>query len=189
MRDDNYDLSNFLGGKYDIGPAADIDKLQSIYQFARNNPIFYNASYHENRMLKYHRTNSLIYDYDGTENYKARYAMIDFNIGSKLNVITGSRVEEIETNSSTALIALTHDPKIDDPALQYALKNNFFYIGALGSKKTHQQRKERLRNSGFKEKQIERIYGPIGLDIGASSPEEIAISILSEVIATLRGVK
>ena len=92
-------------------------------------------------------------------------------------------------NYRTAVVLLTHDPKLDDPALHIALQSEAFYIGALGSKKTHQQRKERLRNSGFKEKQIERIYGPIGLDIGASSPEEIAISILSEVIATLRGVK
>jgi xanthine dehydrogenase accessory factor len=84
---------------------------------------------------------------------------------------------------------LSHDPKLDDPALHIALQSEAFYIGALGSKKTHHKRKERLRNSGFKEKQIERIYGPIGLNIGASSPEEIAISILSEVIATLRGVK
>ena len=92
-------------------------------------------------------------------------------------------------NYRTAVVLLTHDPKLDDPALHIALQSEAFYIGALGSKTTHQQRKERLRNSGFKEKQIERIYGPIGLDIGASSPEEIAISILSEVIATLRGVK
>jgi xanthine dehydrogenase accessory factor len=92
-------------------------------------------------------------------------------------------------NYRTAVVLLTHDPKLDDPALHIALKSEAFYIGALGSKKTHQQRKERLKNSGFTEKQIDRVYGPIGLDIGASSPEEIAISILSEVIATLRGVK
>jgi xanthine dehydrogenase accessory factor len=92
-------------------------------------------------------------------------------------------------NYRTAVVLLSHDPKLDDPALHIALQSEAFYIGALGSKKTHHKRKERLRNSGFKEKQIERIYGPIGLNIGASSPEEIAISILSEVIATLRGVK
>ena len=92
-------------------------------------------------------------------------------------------------NYRTAVVLLSHDPKLDDPALHIALQSEAFYIGALGSKKTHHKRKERLRNSGFKEKQIERIYGPIGLNIGASSPEEIAVSILSEVIATLRGVK
>ena len=94
-----------------------------------------------------------------------------------------------EPNSRTAVILLTHDPKLDDPALHIALKSQAFYIGALGSKKTHQQRKVRLKNAGFTEKEINRINGPIGLDIGASSPEEIAISILSEVIANLRLVK
>ena len=72
--------------------------MRSLIDLFRSDAFFYNASYHEQRLHKYHKTNSLIYDYDGTENYKARYAMIDLNIGSKLNVITGSRVEEIETN-------------------------------------------------------------------------------------------
>ena len=92
-------------------------------------------------------------------------------------------------NYRTAVILLTHDPKLDDPALHIALQSEAFYIGALGSKKTHQQRKNRLKDAGFTEKQIGRIHGPIGLNIGASSPEEIAISILSEVIATLRVIK
>ena len=92
-------------------------------------------------------------------------------------------------NYRTAVILLTHDPKLDDPALHIALQSEAFYIGALGSKKTHQQRKNRLKDAGFTEKQIGRIHGPIGLSIGASSPEEIAISILSEVIATLRVIK
>ena len=91
-------------------------------------------------------------------------------------------------NYRTAVILLTHDPKLDDPALHIALQSDAFYIGALGSKKTHQQRKNRLKQAGFTEKEIDRVHGPIGLDIGASSPEEIAISILSEVIATLRVV-
>ena len=94
-----------------------------------------------------------------------------------------------EPNCRTAVILLTHDPKLDDPALHIALKSQAFYIGALGSKKTHQQREVRLKDAGFTEKEINRINGPIGLDIGASSPEEIAISILSEVIANLRLVK
>ena len=92
-------------------------------------------------------------------------------------------------NYRTAVILLTHDPKLDDPALHIALQSEAFYIGALGSKKTHQQRINRLKQAGFTEKQIDRVHGPIGLNIGASSPEEIAISILSEVIATLRVVK
>jgi len=90
--------------------------------------------------------------------------------------------EEIETNSSSALIALTHDPKIDDPALKYALKNKFFYIGALGSKKTHNNRCQRLKEDGFKEKEINSIHGPIGIKIGGKSAPEIAISIIAELI-------
>ena len=92
-------------------------------------------------------------------------------------------------NYRTAVILLTHDPKLDDPALHIALQSDAFYIGALGSKKTHQQRINRLKQAGFTKKQIDRVHGPVGLNIGASSPEEIAVSILSEVIAMLRLVK
>ena len=93
---------------------------------------------------------------------------------------------KIEPNFRTAVVLLTHDPKLDDPALYIALRSEAFYIGALGSRKTHMQRKSRLKNAGFSEKQIDRIYAPIGLNIGAASPEEIAISILSEIILKLR---
>ena len=86
----------------------------------------------------------------------------------------------------TALAALTHDPKIDDPALTAALKAECFYIGALGSRKTHSRRAERLAGAGFSEGEIARIHAPIGLDIGAVSPPEIAVSILAEIVATLR---
>jgi xanthine dehydrogenase accessory factor len=86
----------------------------------------------------------------------------------------------------TALLALTHDPKIDDPALAAALKAECFYIGALGSRKTHARRLERLGGAGFKEADLARIHAPIGLDIGAVSPAEIAVSILAELVATLR---
>ena len=86
----------------------------------------------------------------------------------------------------TALLALTHDPKIDDPALTAALKAECFYIGALGSKKTHGRRVERLRDAGFGETEIARIHAPIGLDIGAVSPAEIAVSVLAEMVAALR---
>jgi xanthine dehydrogenase accessory factor len=86
----------------------------------------------------------------------------------------------------TALVALTHDPKIDDPALDAALKAQCFYIGALGSKKTHARRVERLTGAGFTDADIARIHAPIGLDIGAVSPAEIAVSILAEIVATLR---
>ena len=91
--------------------------------------------------------------------------------------------DEIETNSSTALVTLTHDPKVDDPALQYALKNKFFYIGALGSKKTHEKRCSRLIEAGFKEVELEKINGPIGIKLGGKSPSEIALSIISQLVS------
>ena len=90
--------------------------------------------------------------------------------------------KEIETNSNTALIALTHDPKIDDPALQHALKNKFYYIGALGSKKTHENRCKRLKNFGFNENEINSIYGPIGVKLGGRSAPEIALSIIAQLV-------
>jgi xanthine dehydrogenase accessory factor len=86
----------------------------------------------------------------------------------------------------SALVALTHDPKIDDPALQTALRSSCFYIGALGSKKTHAGRLARLKAAGFSDSELARIHGPIGLNIGARSPAEIAISILAEMTIRLR---
>mgnify|MGYP001236903749 CR=1 FL=1 len=91
----------------------------------------------------------------------------------------------IKTNSNTALIALTHDPKIDDPALQHALKNNFFYIGALGSKKTHANRCSRLKESNYTENQIKRIFGPIGIKLGGKSAPEIALSIIAQLVSEI----
>lgn len=92
---------------------------------------------------------------------------------------------EIESDQNTALIALTHDPKIDDPALQYALENNFFYIGALGSKKTHENRCLRLKESGFSDNKISKIFGPIGFKLGGRSAPEIALSITSQLISEI----
>ena len=86
----------------------------------------------------------------------------------------------------TAFVALTHDPKIDDPALEHALRAECFYIGALGSRKTHAGRVARLEAAGFAPDAIARIHAPIGLDIGAISPAEIAVAILGEIIAALR---
>ena len=86
----------------------------------------------------------------------------------------------------TAFVALTHDPKIDDPALLHALQRDCFYIGALGSKKTHAKRVARLKEKGMTDADIARIHAPIGLDIGAVSPAEIAISIMAEITARLR---
>ncbi len=90
---------------------------------------------------------------------------------------------EIKTDHNTALIALTHDPKIDDPALQHALKNNFFYIGALGSKKTHSNRCSRLKKNGFSDNEINKIFGPIGIKLGGRSAPEIALSIISQLVS------
>jgi xanthine dehydrogenase accessory factor len=86
----------------------------------------------------------------------------------------------------TAFVALTHDPKIDDPALLHAFARDCFYIGALGSRKTHGKRAERLRALGAKDSDIARIHAPIGLAIGAVSPSEIAVSIMAEITAQLR---
>jgi xanthine dehydrogenase accessory factor len=86
----------------------------------------------------------------------------------------------------TAFVALTHDPKIDDPALLHAFERDCFYIGALGSRKTHAKRGDRLRAQGAKDSDIARIHAPIGLAIGAVSPSEIAVSIMAEITAQLR---
>ena len=86
----------------------------------------------------------------------------------------------------TAFVALTHDPKIDDPALMHALSRDCFYIGALGSRKTHARRVERLKQQGLSEAAISRIHAPIGLDIGAVSPAEIAVAIMAQITERLR---
>ncbi len=86
----------------------------------------------------------------------------------------------------TAFVAVTHDPKIDDPALLHAFQRDCFYIGALGSRKTHAKRGDRLKAQGASEADIARIRAPIGLNIGAVSPSEIAVAIMAEITATLR---
>lgn len=90
--------------------------------------------------------------------------------------------EKIGLDASTAVVTLTHDPKLDDPALESALKSNVFYVGALGSRKTHGKRKERLTEAGITDEQFARIHGPVGLNIGAKSPAEIAVSILGQIV-------
>jgi len=89
----------------------------------------------------------------------------------------------------TAFVALTHDPKIDDPALAHALERDCFYIGALGSRKTHAKRVERLKKLGIGDNALSRIHAPIGLAIGAVSPSEIAVAILGQITSTLRAPK
>ena len=93
---------------------------------------------------------------------------------------------KLSLDQRTAMLALTHDPKIDDPALVAALNADLFYIGALGSKKTQAARVARLKDKGFSDEQIARIHGPIGLAIGAKGAPEIAISIMAEMTRTLR---
>ena len=104
----------------------------------------------------------------------------DMNI---INKWPDEAFKEIETNENTALIALTHDPKIDDPALQHALNKRFYYIGALGSKKTHANRSERLKEAGFSDEQINSIHGPIGIKLGGKSAPEIALSIIAQLVS------
>ena len=90
--------------------------------------------------------------------------------------------QEMGLDVSTAVVTLTHDPKLDDPALESALRSEAFYIGALGSRKTHARRKERLAEVGITEEMFARIHGPVGLNIGAKSPAEIAVSILGQIV-------
>ncbi|MBE9558769.1 MAG: XdhC family protein [Proteobacteria bacterium] len=94
-------------------------------------------------------------------------------------------LESLDIDKRTAVVTLTHDPKLDDPALKVALTREPFYIGALGSRKTHAGRVERLSAAGFTQKAIGRIHAPVGLDIGAVSPAEIAVSILGQMTETL----
>lgn len=94
---------------------------------------------------------------------------------------------QISLTKSTAVVMLTHDPKIDDPALKIALNSDAFYIGALGSKGTQAKRRKRLLANGMEEEQVERLHAPIGLRIGGKTPEEIALAIMAEIISVSRG--
>ena len=95
-------------------------------------------------------------------------------------------LERLKPDRASAIVALTHDPKIDDPALTVALRSEAFYIGALGSRRTHAKRLERLSALGFGENQLSRIHAPIGLNIGAVSQAEIAVSIIGQMTTVLR---
>ena len=90
--------------------------------------------------------------------------------------------EKMGLDVSTAVVTLTHDPKLDDPALEAALRSDVFYVGALGSKRTHAKRRDRLSEVGITDEQFSRIHGPVGLNIGAKSPAEIAVSILGQIV-------
>jgi xanthine dehydrogenase accessory factor len=92
----------------------------------------------------------------------------------------------LKPDSRTAIVTLTHDPKLDDPAIRIAIRSQAFYLGALGSKKTHARRVERLTSEGFTAEEIARIHAPVGLDIGAKTPAEIAVSIMAQITQSLR---
>ncbi|MGB8330190.1 MAG: XdhC family protein [Polyangiales bacterium] len=95
-------------------------------------------------------------------------------------------LESLGLDARSAVVTLTHDPKLDDPALQVALRSDAFFIGCLGSTKTHATRVRRLAKAGFSEAALQRLHGPVGLPIGSRSPAEIAVSVLAQVIQTLR---
>ena len=90
-------------------------------------------------------------------------------------------------DSRTAVVTLTHDPKLDDPALEVALRSPAFYVGSLGSRRTHAKRLARLTEAGLTEAELARIHAPVGLDIGAVTAAEIAVSILGQIVAVRRG--
>lgn len=96
-------------------------------------------------------------------------------------------LEKMDLNPSTSIAVLTHDPKFDEPTLQVVLKRRVGYIGAIGSRKTSEERAERLKRQGVTDEQLARIHGPVGLNIGATSPEEMALAIMAEIVATRHG--
>ena len=98
-------------------------------------------------------------------------------------------LQTARVDASAYVVVLTHDPKLDDPALIHALRTDARYVGAIGSRRTHAQRVERLREAGLTDEQIGRIHAPIGLDIEAQNPEEIALAIMAEVVAAKNGWK
>jgi xanthine dehydrogenase accessory factor len=103
-----------------------------------------------------------------------------------LNEWPDEGLEALKPDRRTAVVTLTHDPKLDDAALGVALKSQCFYVGSLGSRKTHQARLIRLKRAGFSDAELERIHGPVGLSIGALTPAEIAVSILGQITQVRR---
>jgi len=105
---------------------------------------------------------------------------------TRLTAWPDKALAELALDRRTAVVTLTHDPKLDDPALEAALRSEAFYVGCLGSGKTHAARLSRLRGRGFSEAHVGRLLGPVGLRIGARSPAEIAVSILAQLVEQLR---
>jgi xanthine dehydrogenase accessory factor len=110
------------------------------------------------------------------------------NVDQLIRLWPDEAFQQIPITRSTAIAMLTHDPKLDDPALKIALPSPAFYVGALGSKTTQSKRRQRLLDDGLTESQLNRLHGPIGLEIGAGTPEEIAISIMAEIVAARNNV-
>ncbi|HMR99613.1 MAG TPA: XdhC family protein [Anaerolineales bacterium] len=108
------------------------------------------------------------------------------HVDSLIQLWVDEAFEQIKINPSTAIAVLTHDPKIDDPAIKLALNSSAFYVGALGSKNTNAKRRERLLSDGVSESQMDKVHAPIGLDIGAQNPEEIALAVMSQIVQTFR---
>jgi xanthine dehydrogenase accessory factor len=105
------------------------------------------------------------------------------NVDQLIQCWPAEAFQQVPITQSTAIAMLTHDPKLDDPALKIALPSPAFYVGALGSRTTQSRRRENLLEAGLTEEQLNRLRGPIGLDIGARTPEEIALAIMAEIVA------
>jgi xanthine dehydrogenase accessory factor len=117
---------------------------------------------------------------DPREEYKASWKLPDV---THLSGMPDDVVQDIQPDAHTAIVALTHDPKLDDMALLEALNSNAFYVGALGSRRNQQVRKQRLADHfGISDDSLARLHGPVGLRLGAKSPSEIAVSIMAELI-------
>lgn len=125
-----------------------------------------------------------VVDPRGVFGTSARFPEVD----GLVNAWPDQGLEQIGLDAHTAIAILSHDPKLDDPALRLALRSKAFYLGALGSRKTQIKRRERLAAEGLEERQLARLHGPIGLDLGGSSPEEIALSIMAEIVSVHSGM-
>lgn len=116
---------------------------------------------------------------------EARFPDVD----ELISAFPDKALTEISPDSETAVVTLSHDPKIDDPAIHVALHSKAFYVGALGSRRTTAKRHERMLALGFTEEELSRLHAPIGIDIGADSPEEIALAIMGQIVQAYRGPK
>jgi xanthine dehydrogenase accessory factor len=111
------------------------------------------------------------------------------NVDALIRKWPDEALAEVGIDASTCVVVLTHDPKFDDPAIKFALQHAPAYIGVLGSRKTHEKRLHRLKKDGLTDEQLAHLHAPIGLDIGSSTPAEIALSIMAEIVAVRRGVQ